>query len=279
MWVPLGIDATDGAVPVETPGHRRLGGSYHLAAMDRPLIKPFVAEKLRSYVYLLRDPRNGEIFYVGKGVGNRVNAHVSDALVSATVTDKLDRIREIHADGLEVDHELLRFGMNESEAFEVESAAIQLLGLEELTNAVSGHHVGARGRMSLDVAISMFDAPQLAVGDIVEPLILIKVPKTWYPSIPAEELFEATRGWWTFGERREGAKYAMAVSRSVIREVYRIDRWRPRAEGDRDWQDDVGKRPRWGFEGSVAHDLAHYRNRSVKQYFPNPRDHFKYVNC
>lgn len=247
--------------------------------MESAVITPFLAEELRSYVYLLTDPRTGEIFYVGKGVGDRVNAHVNDALESTGSTDKLETIREIHKAGLEVGHELLRFGMSEREAFEVESAAIQLLGLDELTNEVSGHHVGARGRMSLDVAISMFEAPELEVGDIEEPVVLIKVPKTWYPSIPPKELFEATRGWWTFGERREGAKYAMAVSRSVIREVYRIDTWRQRTTGDRDWQHDIGKRPRWGFEGSVANELARYRNRSVKPYFPNPRDHFKYVNC
>jgi hypothetical protein len=30
----------------------------------------YVQEQLKSYVYLLVDPRNGELFYVGKGVGN-----------------------------------------------------------------------------------------------------------------------------------------------------------------------------------------------------------------
>lgn len=31
-----------------------------------------VAERLRTYVYRLIDPRNGETFYVGKGRGNWV---------------------------------------------------------------------------------------------------------------------------------------------------------------------------------------------------------------
>lgn len=35
-----------------------------------------VAEKLKTYVYRLIDPRNGETFYVGKGRGDRVFAHV-----------------------------------------------------------------------------------------------------------------------------------------------------------------------------------------------------------
>lgn len=35
-----------------------------------------VIDKLKTYVDRLIDPRNGETFYVGKGKGNRVFAHV-----------------------------------------------------------------------------------------------------------------------------------------------------------------------------------------------------------
>ena len=37
---------------------------------------PDVSRRLRKYVYRLIDPRNGETFYVGKGEGNRVFAHI-----------------------------------------------------------------------------------------------------------------------------------------------------------------------------------------------------------
>jgi hypothetical protein len=37
-------------------------------------------EKLGYYVYLLIDPRNDKVFYVGKGKGNRVNQHLLGAL-------------------------------------------------------------------------------------------------------------------------------------------------------------------------------------------------------
>ena len=45
--------------------------------------------------------------------------------------------------------------------------------------------------------------------------------------MPAEELYEATQGWWTLGPRRNGADYAFAVNRRVIREVYRGGTPRP----------------------------------------------------
>ena len=50
-------------------------------------------EKLGYYVYTLTDPFDGFVFYVGKGQGNRVFAHVNDALETETSSDKLDRIR------------------------------------------------------------------------------------------------------------------------------------------------------------------------------------------
>ena len=38
----------------------------------------------------------------------------------------------------------------------------------------------------------------------------------------AEKLYETTQGLWTLGRRRNGADYAFAVNRGVIREAYRI---------------------------------------------------------
>ena len=53
-----------------------------------------VAQKLKTYVYRLIDPRNGETFYVGKGKGNRVFAHIRGEAVieSDEIDNKLKRI-------------------------------------------------------------------------------------------------------------------------------------------------------------------------------------------
>ena len=47
---------------------------------------PEISQKLMFYVYRLVDPRNGETFYVGKGVGNRVFQHSS----GVAETDQFD---------------------------------------------------------------------------------------------------------------------------------------------------------------------------------------------
>jgi len=241
---------------------------------------PYVQECLAYYVYLLSDPRDGQIFYVGKGKGNRVFAHAKDALDEEHVTDKLDRIRNIRKAGLKVGYELLRFAMTERTAFDVEAAAIQLLGLDGLTNLVAGQYVSSTGRMTVDVAISLFDAPP--APEITEPTLLIKIPKLWYPSISAQELYESTTGWWAIknSTRRNNARYAFCVVNSVIREVYRINSWRQRQEGDRDWEDDSGKEPRWGFDGEMAEEMTHYRNHSIKHlYKKGDANEIRYFNC
>lgn len=52
------------------------------------------------YVYELRDPRNGLPFYVGKGKGDRINAHEREARKGVS-SPKCERIKEIWAAGLQ----------------------------------------------------------------------------------------------------------------------------------------------------------------------------------
>ncbi len=105
-----------------------------------------VIEKLDYYVYLLIDPENKQVFYVGKGIGNRIFAHINAALTDATPSDKLDKIRAIRANGREVNHIVHRHGLAEKEAFEVEAALIDFIGLSGLTNQVQGYNSDDRGK-------------------------------------------------------------------------------------------------------------------------------------
>lgn len=78
---------------------------------------PSVEERIGFYVYLLIDPRDREVFYVGKGAGNRCFAHLTEARKtqadSAGDYSKLARIREIEATGEYVWIDVLRHGLSE----------------------------------------------------------------------------------------------------------------------------------------------------------------------
>jgi uncharacterized protein len=63
-----------------------------------------VTEKLKTYVYRLIDPRNGETFYVGKGQGDRVFAHIREQVEGGDPGNKLKRIRQIRLAGFDVAH-------------------------------------------------------------------------------------------------------------------------------------------------------------------------------
>ena len=107
-------------------------------------------KQLGNYVYRLIDPRNGNTFYVGRGGGNRVFAHVNDALENfdnknyitseekeGSIPTKVERIREINKSGLEVIHVIQRWGLTLNEAKEVEASLID--SYPGLDNAISGY--------------------------------------------------------------------------------------------------------------------------------------------
>ena len=113
--------------------------------------KQSVIESLGHYVYCLVDPRDNRIFYIGEGCGNRVFNHAYDALNDNLQSLKLDVIRDIISQGMEVKYYIIRHGMTQDVAFLVESVLIDLLTYEPfnlesiLTNIQSGHHQWDRG--------------------------------------------------------------------------------------------------------------------------------------
>lgn len=233
-----------------------------------------VIEKIGAYVYLLRDPRDERPFYVGKGKGNRVFAHVCEALESPRATDKLQRIREIVAAGFEVEYEIVRHGLTDEQAFEVESTLIDVLGLTDLLNAVDGHHVMRRGRMTVAEIIAAYDARPVK---ITEPSLLIIVNRLFHRNIKDDELYEITRGNWAMSaKRKDGAKYAVAVYRGVARAVYRLERWERAEAGDPRQK----RRNRWRFTGSPAEEMRHLIGGSVAKYLDPPsQSPVRYVGC
>lgn len=108
-------------------------------------------------------------------------------------------------------------------------------------------------------------------ANITDPVILIRIPRAFRPGMSDLELYEATRGVWRIGPRREQVRYALAVYQGVVQEVYEILHW------DRAWTsayqtrtfEDKTVAGRWEFVGRVAPDAVRdrYRGKSVRQHF------------
>ena len=63
--------------------------------------------------------------------------------------------------------------------------------------------------------------------EVAEPSLLIRIPRLYREGMSARELYDATRGVWKLGRRREGAQLALAVESGAVREVYEIHEWHP----------------------------------------------------
>lgn len=175
------------------------------------------------YVYALRDTRpdrGGRIFYVGKGVGDRVYQHACAALEEARDSLKLDTIRDIHAAWLEVGVEIVRHGMPESVAFEVEAGLIDGLRLAgiDLTNEVVGMDSVARGWHPLNELIALYGAQPLQPTN--DRLLLIKINRLYKPTMSEAEIYEVTRKWWRCNPHRRRPDVALAVYRGIVRAAY-----------------------------------------------------------
>jgi len=187
---------------------------------------PDVVPKLKTYVYRLIDPRNGETFYVGKGQGNRVFAHLHDELSREgdDLSDKLKRIREIRVAGFEVAHVIHRHGMDEATAFEVEAALMD--AYPGLSNIAGGTGSNDYGAMHAREIIRRYSAPS---ADFRHKAILISVNR----SAAETSIYEATRYAWKISRRKAmQADVILATLRGLIVDAFVAEDWLPATAAD-----------------------------------------------
>jgi hypothetical protein len=222
---------------------------------------PEVAASLKTYVYRLIDPRNGETFYIGKGRGDRVFSHSRGEPGSDEddLDNRLKRIREIRLAGFEVAHVIHRHGMNEATAFEVESALMDAYpGLTNIAGGVGGNDYGA---MHARQIIDRYSAP---VADFTGVrLLLISVNRS---ATESSSLYEATRYAWRLKRSKaEQAEAVLAVIQGLIVGVFIASRWLDATAENFPGRDPIPGR--YGFEGTEAPDET--RNRWMRKRLPD----------
>lgn len=171
------------------------------------------------YVYVLVDPRDDRIFYVGKGTGDRLESHgrvagleYDSELDSSHSGRKFELIREIRNSGQEPRIQVVRYGIAEAtEALAIEAALIACL--PDLTNSVAGYGANET-RIGLDELLVRFGAGPLLVTE--PPVLFIRLSDRpillddgeqmepgyfrhkagWDALMDPVTLYDATRGWW-----------------------------------------------------------------------------------
>jgi len=180
---------------------------------------PEVTHQLKTYVYRLIDPRNGETFYVGKGRGNRVFAHIraEQNLEGDEIDNRLKRIRDIRLAGFEVAHVIHRHGMDDKTALEVEAALID--AYPGLTNIASGEGNSDYGAMHAKEIVRRYCAQE---ADFKHKALLISVNR----SAAETSLYEATRYAWKVSRAKaKKAEVILATIRGLIVGAFVADDW------------------------------------------------------
>lgn len=219
-------------------------------------------EELKAYVYILIDPRDNKIFYVGKGYGNRVFFHINEAIFNPSITEKLEIIRAIKKDNLKVKHFIVKHGLEEKEALIVESVLIDFLTFKDfsevakISNIVAGHNSFNQGIKTVNECEILYNCEELKSEDIKHKVLVININKTYdYKRKKKSDnkvydrpnIYEATRGWWVLDKNRaEKSDFVLAEYKGVIRAIFKPEKW----------VQDIEYRgtKRWGFEGSEIND-------------------------
>lgn len=246
---------------------------------------PAVIKELGYYVYIYSHPKTEEVFYVGKGKGNRVFSHLEDAAES----DKTKYIKELKNQGLKPKIEILVHGLeDEKTALRVESSVIDLLGIKNLTNKQIGFKSASYGRMTINQINALYDKKKV---DVEESTILIRISQAFRYSMSEVELYDYTRGQWKLNPTRaNNAKYAFSVYQGVVQEVYEILTWFEAGStfSVRRVNDNVEERfksvvdGRFEFIGNLAarEIREKYKFKSVEHYFKQGNSNpIMYINC
>lgn len=197
-----------------------------------------IENKLKCYVYVLRDPGDGKIFYVGKaggkGEGNsRVLAHFDEAREACSKpcgslewSPKISRIIEIWKAGQEVDWFIVRHGLDAVQAQHVEAALIDALEVSQngpTLNLQRGHGTDEHGLLWPSDVYAIAAMPVCPGNDY--PAVLLFPIQNALKS--GRNVYAATRCCWNVSlkKRRIGNPLAIGIRDQISMGVFEVDQW------------------------------------------------------
>jgi hypothetical protein len=197
---------------------------------------PNINNKLQCYVYLLRDPRNQNIFYVGKGGGSgdgnqRVLEHFKEAetaLMNFQLprSQKIQRIIDIWSCDERVEWFVVRHGLDEYTALHVEAALIDGFSVSQngpTLNAIRGHGAPNNGILHSDMVYS-FMAEKVNPQSKHNCVFIFPIHNAL---IKGRSEYNSTRSYWDVSNRLREFNNALAVGieNGTSKGVFTIDQW------------------------------------------------------
>ena len=180
---------------------------------------------LNSYVYLyceITEDNKRIPIYIGKGKSDRCLSHLSDLNDLSSI--KTRKIRYLLSENkLSID--ILSHDLDEKTALAIESACIDLMGIDNLENLLRGHGENHK-RYSLNELFNIKTRKSVTVLPEHRGVAIL-INKDYKPTFGALETFEITRGIWPQSQKTisKDAKYAYATFGGVVKEIYEIHSW------------------------------------------------------
>lgn len=208
------------------------------------------------YVYALKDPRDNSIFYIGKGIHQRVNQHEIEAS-KLNVTDKQKRINEIKDLGLEPIKTIIAQNCSEQEAFDIEDMMITFWNKEvnKLDNIQSGHK--SKFTMTSEELVDVTNKFKNLVFDLPDKVIFIKCKDSFDYNDDYKTKYEKIRGWWNISKlKAKRIDYIFIIFNGIVKYVYKPKsfEWRKRKNGRNECK----------FDGELVEDSI-YLNTSIRE--------------
>ena len=213
---------------------------------DAKKLEEISKEHLGHYVYQLADPRDGKVFYVGKGQGARLFSHQREAEEAEAGerdhTAKTRRIAELLQLELEPDWTILSRNHSCAESAEVTEAAVMMaLSLSQngpVLNLQSGQHGATCGALRQD------DLQGLA-AEPVDPGVryeLVYIFPIGNSLARGESLYDATRRAWRVAEPWRKPVPCVGLDGGLSKAVFAAEEWHE--VGNDGKHEFVGKRDR-----------------------------------
>lgn len=192
-------------------------------------------QALGHYVYRLVDPRNGETFYVGQGVENRIFDHIQEAknysnrlsdtfknTDETTTSLKLDRIVAIQNDGFEITYIIHRHKIPKEAVDHVEAAVIDAFPC--LTNEKRGYKSADAGPMTVSQIRKKYGLEELIVPEDVR-LLFININSLDNIYSQQKIIRQVECAWRLNPKRAEEANYVLAVFRGMVIGAFKNSTW------------------------------------------------------